>query len=303
MLSPTAYGQDTRTEAINQERQDKQARLWPERESPMVRQANGLIERGFREGIEDGMGANGFTPVLGGMRSGHGMSFGGAYRKTDIWGEHIGVRGTARLTLQDAYMVDGRLDFQGLEFERGFFNLYGKYEHSPRMDFYGLGPFSSQDERTSYLLEDFSTDFQFGVELSDNWRVGFTGGATLVYTGVGRRPGFPSTSDEFTLRQAPGIGLGDLEFSRWGGSSPSTIATPHREPDEEVSSVSAGDDTGTTPKTCSPSSRLTSSFSSSSRTTTNLGSSRSVPPRQSHGKTTASSCRSSSCQRSVGTTT
>ena len=55
------------------------------------------------------------------------------------------------------------------------------------------------------------------MELSDSWRIGFTGGGTLVKTGVGRRPGFPSTGDEFTLSEAPGIGLGDLDFSRWGG--------------------------------------------------------------------------------------
>ena len=216
LLGAPALAQTTRAEAIDQQRRDKRARLWPEYESPLVRQANDLVERGFREGIEDGRGANGPQVVLGGMRSGHGMSLGGGYRKTDIWAERVGVRGTARMTVNEAYMVDGRVDFQGLEFDRGFLNLYGKYEHSPRMDFYGLGPFSQKEDRTSYLLEDYALDVQFGVAFANNWRVGLTGGNVLVKTGVGRRPGYPSTSDSFTPQQAPGLGLGDLDFSRLG---------------------------------------------------------------------------------------
>ena len=217
LFSQSAQAQTTRAEEIDQARRDKQARLWPESESPLVRQANGLVERGFREGVEDGYGANGPQVVLGGMRSGHGMSFGGGYRKTDIWSERIGVRLTGRLTIQDAYMVDGRVDFQGLQTDRSFINLYLKYESSPQMDFYGLGPFSDAGNRSSYLLEDFSTDFQAGVTLADNVRIGATGGAVLVKIGRGRRSGVPSATDEWTLRQAPGIGLGSLDFDRWGG--------------------------------------------------------------------------------------
>ena len=211
-----AVAQTTRAEEIDQARRDKQARLWPERESPLVRQANDLVERGFREGIEDGYGTNGFQPVLGGMRSGHGVSFGAAYRKTDIWGERIGIRTTGRLTVQDAYMVDARLDFQGLQTEQSFFNVYTKYESSSQMDFYGRGPFASEQNRSSFLLEDLSADFQAGLTLSDRLRVGATGGAVLVQTGVGGRKGFPATVDLFSGDLAPGIGEGRISFDRWG---------------------------------------------------------------------------------------
>ena len=213
-----APAQTTRAEVIDQARRDKQARLWPERESPLVRQANNLVERGLREGIADGSGANGFQVLLGGMRSGHGTSFGGGWRKTDIWEERLGFRTTGRLTIQGAYMVDGRLDFNTLTGERAFLNLYTKYERSPKMDFYGLGPRSRLDDRSSFLLEDFSIDFQAGVDLSNHLRFGATGGGVLVKTGRGRRSGFPATVDAFTPAEAPGIGEGDtIEFNRWGG--------------------------------------------------------------------------------------
>jgi outer membrane protein assembly factor BamA len=198
-------------------RRDKQARLWPERESPLVRLANDLIERGFREGIEDGYGANGPQIVLGGMRSGHGMSFGVGYRKTDIWDERIGVRTTGRMTINGAYMVDARVRLQGLEFGRSFSNIYAKWEKSPRMDFYGLGPHSPLEDRSSYLLEDVAADVQFGISLSKHWRVGLTAGYVSADTGPGRRPNVPSTTDQFTSLEAPGIGIGRLDFIRGGG--------------------------------------------------------------------------------------
>jgi len=216
-LAPPSSAQTTRAEEIDMARRDKQARLWPERESPLVRQANDLVERGFREGVEDGYGANGPQFVLGGMRSGHGMSFGAGYRKTDIWGERIGVRTTARMTLHGAYMVDARVTLQGLEFGRSFSNIYAKYEKSPRMDFYGLGPDSRQDDRSSYKLEDLSADAQFGIALADHWRIGLTGGYVSTETGPGHRPDVPSTTDEFTPPEAPGIGLGRIDFARGGG--------------------------------------------------------------------------------------
>jgi outer membrane protein assembly factor BamA len=215
-LASSAPAQTTRAEEIDMARRDKQARLWPERESPLVREANALVERGFREGIEDGYGANGPQVVLGGMRSGHGMSFGVGYRKTDIWGERIGVRTTARMTIHDAYMADLRINLQGLEFGRSFFNVYAKYEKSPRMDFYGVGPDSALSNRSSYLLEDLSADAQFGVTLAEHWRVGLTAGYVSTDTGPGRRPNVPATTERFTPLEAPGIGLGSIDFARGG---------------------------------------------------------------------------------------
>ena len=48
-------------------------------------------------------------------------------------------RGTARGTLQGAYLFDFNLDFQGLRTERTAVKWYTKYEHSPDIDFYGIG--------------------------------------------------------------------------------------------------------------------------------------------------------------------
>src|SRR5687768_14842304 len=89
LASREVCAQSTRAEEIDQARRDHQARLWPERESPLVAHANALAERGFREGIDDGGGASGPQFVLGGMRSGQGVSAGIGWRQTDFWQERL----------------------------------------------------------------------------------------------------------------------------------------------------------------------------------------------------------------------
>ena len=119
MLAPPAFAQEpiagppaTRAEAIASQRADKVACPWPERQSPLVDKINGLLERGFGEGLDSGRGVNGPQLVVGGMRAGQGFTAGLGYRRSDLLREHLGVRTTARGTLQRAHMFDVDLDFK-----------------------------------------------------------------------------------------------------------------------------------------------------------------------------------------------
>ena len=200
----------TRAEEIDQARREKIARLWPERESPMVDMVNGFVERGLLDDSE-GAGANGFGFVLGGMRSGQGMSVGIGYRRTDIWNDRLAYHATARGTLQNAWMLDGELDFPKLRSEKGYITLYSKFESSPQMDFYGEGIDSNQDDRTSYSLDTLSFDGNAAYELFNNFRLGITGGILDVATGTGRNK--PSTEEVFN---PPGLGE-NTYYLRFGG--------------------------------------------------------------------------------------
>lgn len=209
-------GPATRAEVIEQERRDKIAALWPEHENPLVKTVNNLVERGFREGLDSGRGANGIQVVLGGMRSGHGTSVGFGYGRRDLWRERLGVRSTVRGTIQGAYLVDVDVRFQTLRFARSFLNLYSKYESSPKMDYYGQGTNSDIDNRTSYRLNDFITDWHFGIEPVRRLRFGLTGGYLTTDTGPGHRSNVPSIEHVFDSTTAPGLG-DDSQFTRWGG--------------------------------------------------------------------------------------
>jgi outer membrane protein assembly factor BamA len=205
----------TRAAVIEQERREKEAVLWPEHQSPLVDRVNGLVERGFREGLDSGQGADGPQIVLGGMRSGQGFSLGVGYRRRDLWRDRLSYRATARGTKNLAYLLDFELDFNSLQSERSFVNWYTKYESSPRLDYYGQGNGSNESERTSYLLDDLTTDVNAGFEPVRFLRLGLTGGFMDVRTGPGNRSGVPSIEERFDPTTAPGLG-DDPQFARWG---------------------------------------------------------------------------------------
>ncbi len=54
MASTVSAQYRTRTEAIEAQRRDHQARLWPERESPLVEAINNLVEPGLYDGARSG---------------------------------------------------------------------------------------------------------------------------------------------------------------------------------------------------------------------------------------------------------
>ena len=56
-------------------------------------------ETGLAEGARSKKGKNGTQFLLGGMRSGHGTTFGVGYRRVDLWDEKLAFRVTARGTL------------------------------------------------------------------------------------------------------------------------------------------------------------------------------------------------------------
>jgi outer membrane protein assembly factor BamA len=205
----------TRADVIRQERQEKVAVLWPERESPMVKQVNGLIERGFREGLDSGQGSDGPQIVLGGMRSGQGFSLGLGYRRRNLWQDRLSYRATVRGTLNLAYLFDFELDFKGLRSERSFVTWYSKFESSPQLDYYGEGNGSNESDRTSYLLDDFTSDVNAGFEPLRFLRLGVTAGFIATHNGPGNRGGVPSTGEVFDPTTAPGLG-DDPQFARWG---------------------------------------------------------------------------------------
>ena len=183
-----AWGQAaSRVEEIRQRRIDKQARIWPERTSGIVKQVSSFTERGLLEGAQSGKGNNGIQFVLGGMRSGNGAAFGLGYRRVDLLNEKLGFRATARGTFQASYMFDFELNFPRLADRGTELQLYAKYENSPLMDYYGAGPDTHRANRSNYRLEDVGMDLKLRQRVWNNFYVGALGGLYLPNTGPGSR--------------------------------------------------------------------------------------------------------------------
>ena len=207
----------TRAEEIELARRDRVTRLWPERESPMVQQANKLLERGFKEGAGSGKGANGPQILMGGMRSGQGTAFGLGYRRSDLFRDHLGFRVTGRGTFQKAYMFDLEVNSPALQSDHFRFGFYTKYENSPQMDFYGLGPDTKEEDRTSYRFEDFFADLRMSFDLFRSFRINAHGGILNVNTGQGQRSKYPSIEEVFPPESTPGLAQ-QTNFWQLGGS-------------------------------------------------------------------------------------
>jgi hypothetical protein len=100
----------SRTEALESARRQKQAMLWPERQDPLVARANGLLDRGFGEGLRTGTGANGWQLLFAGTRPAQGQAFGIGYRRSDHLHDVLTVRAGIRGTLAGAFVVDGEAE-------------------------------------------------------------------------------------------------------------------------------------------------------------------------------------------------
>jgi outer membrane protein assembly factor BamA len=205
----------TREQAIAAERADKVAELWPERQNAMVNIANGFVERGLKEGLDTGKGANGFQFVLGGMRSGQGMSVGAGYRRSDLLKDQLGLRATARGTVRGAYMLDFDTDFQALRTHRTFLNWYTRFEHSPAIDYFGPGNTAAKDSRSSFLYDDLSSDFNASFQPVRFFRIGATGGYLHAHTAPSGEDGVPPIEETFTPDALAGFGE-DTDYTRMG---------------------------------------------------------------------------------------
>jgi surface antigen Omp85-like protein len=216
---PVAYAQEvtTRTEEIERARRQKQAILWPERESPLVARANGLLDRGLGEGIQSGEGNNGWQLVLTGTRANQGQTFGIGYRRSDLFRDTLTARAAVAGTLAGAFLVEGEGELNSLRRSADtFVTLYGKYERSPHMEFYGLGSRSRQEERSRYLLNTLSGELRAGYRFTRDFNIGveLLGGG--VHTGPSSGDDVPSIETIFNARTAPGL-FDDTTFLGYGG--------------------------------------------------------------------------------------
>lgn len=189
--------------------------LWPERQSPIADRVNAFVDRGAREGLNSGDGNAGFHPVLGGMRTGQGVSGGIGYRVAGLWRDRLSLRGTARGTLRPAYMFDFDVDVKGLSNSRRFVNWYSKLEHSPDMVYYGQGSNSPERARAKYRLRDVASDVNLGFEPWRTVRVGFTTGFLHANIGQLERENLLELDESVVSAETPGIG-DETNFFRFG---------------------------------------------------------------------------------------
>ncbi len=196
----------SRAEEIRKARDGKAARVEAEQTTGLAKRLNKLAERNVLDGMFIGGGTNGFQPVIfGGLRSGGGFSYGAGYKREDWARGNVHLRTSARVSLSLGYLFDFQFGLPKLAKGKLFFDFLVVHENSPKLDYYGPGPDSKRQQRTSYRLEDTSVDFTFGVRPLRILRFGVSGGHRSVNTGPGQRSGASSIEEIFSPETTPGI--------------------------------------------------------------------------------------------------
>jgi outer membrane protein assembly factor BamA len=207
----------TRAEQIEQERREKNATLWPEREGPLVARANNLLDRGLVEGMRTGNGPNGWHIVLSGTRPAQGQSVGVGYRRADLFRDRLTADVSVAGTLKGAVLVETKAHVNNERRQQGtFLDLRGAYERSPRMEFYGLGEDSLKENRTGYLLNTLMVESRAGYRFTRRANAGVDFMTGRAHTGPVTRDDVPSIETIFNSRTAPGL-FDDATFYMWGG--------------------------------------------------------------------------------------
>lgn len=203
----------TREALIEKEREQKAARLRPERVSKWEERVRLINEKKIPQRLS--YGYNGLRAKAGGMITQGGFGIGPEYFREDLLG--------GRLESQLSYQISTRA------YQRGVFRLRSRnlaggrveaemlsmHHYYPKIQYYGPGPDSPKSPRSNFLLEDNSLDFSLGLSPARGLLLGPSAGFLWINTGPGRDRRFISADALYSPEQVPGIDR-QTNFRRYG---------------------------------------------------------------------------------------
>jgi hypothetical protein len=203
----------TREALILKEREQKAARLQPERVSKWEERIRLINEKKIPQRLS--YGYNGLRARLGGMITQGGFGAGPEYFREDLL--------DGRLESQLSYQISTRA------YQRGIFRLRSRnlaagrieaemlsmHHHYPKIQYYGPGPDSRKSGRSNFLLEDNSLDFSLGLSPVRSLLLGPSTGWLWINVGPGRDRRFASADSQFPPSDVPGIDR-QTSFYRYG---------------------------------------------------------------------------------------
>jgi hypothetical protein len=153
---------------------------------------------------------DGWTPRVGTVASGSGVAFG------STWQQPV-MNGAMRVTTDAMYSVRGYYTLEVGAFATPFGKrpiVIGgrvRQEGFPQEDFYGVGPNSSMDDRTSYMREGLDTSGYVTFAPRPWLTIETSAGFLDMQVRAGKDRNFPSIEQRFDAARAPGLGAdGDM---------------------------------------------------------------------------------------------
>jgi hypothetical protein len=202
MWANTSYAQTTRREVLEAERAKKAETLAPPKpsglEKKMLWLENDRVITRILAPYE------GFYLKVGGLTKGAGLGAGPGYRNWFL--DDRAVFNTSIVTsFRNYWMGTAEVIFPKLLDERLVVGGHGYYRYFPRERFYGIGPDSSRDDRTSFLREGYEFRGDASYAFVPSVKVGGSTSFRHETIDEGHAPGFPSIEEVFTPAQAPGL--------------------------------------------------------------------------------------------------
>ncbi len=152
-------------------------------------------------------------PVVGGVVSGGGLGAGIGYDSPD--GQRWYQSADAMMTVRRYWAVRGEAG-RNFQYKRSQLGVLGGIRHMERLDFFGMGPRSSADNRAAFRLRESTIGVQGAHFVTSAVRLG---GSALIYVpdlGTGRHEGIPAIERVFTAAEVPGL-TAQPTFARYRG--------------------------------------------------------------------------------------
>ncbi len=202
MWPNTSHAQTTRREALEAERAKKAEALTPAKPSGLEKKLLWLEnDRVIAKILAP---YEGFYVKIGGLTKGGGLGAGPGYRNWFL--DDRAVFNTSIVTsVRNYWMGTAEVIFPKLVDERLVVGGHGYYRYWPRERFYGIGPDSSRDDRTSFLREGYEFRGDASYAFVPAVKVGGSTAFRHETLGEGHASGFPSIEEVFTPAEAPGL--------------------------------------------------------------------------------------------------
>lgn len=193
----------TRTGEIEAARDAKTAELKPETVTTFERILLEVKERNILERLTYGF--NGLRAKFGDMATSSGFALGPEFYREDLYDGNLRVSASAALSIRGWQKYQAIAVLPHLAGDR----LAAGFEATRRdyraLEFYGVGPESSRNGRSTYRQEDTFVEGTAAFRPMRRVRVGGSVGGLWVDLGSGRRDEFASTDAIFSPSQAPGL--------------------------------------------------------------------------------------------------
>lgn len=205
---------ETRAAIIEAERDKKTAALEPDEPTNFEKTLTRIKDDKWVERIQAGY--NGIRGRLGGLATGGGFALGPEYARQDLAQGKLQLRSAAVFSFRNFQRYDLELRAPETRTRPVFFQGYAVRHFYPSLQYYGQGPDSEKEGRSTFLYEDMAVDGTVGWLLGKGVRVAASGGYLKVHAGRGRDSRFASIEQNFGGGLTPGLDA-QPDFARAGG--------------------------------------------------------------------------------------